>query len=299
MDRRAKRREKKRQNRAQAKKEARSLAARRPSELTLLLRSAARGAFGPCFVSSGWDDPGSPALVTVVVTRRLPTGELVPGTALVDRTCLGIKNAFASEPLEPRELTDYIAQLAEAHGGMLPCEPIVAQSVVFHARDYAQSLGFEPHRDFPAALFGPRPEVLVDTPWHAPEKPIYLSGPYDDTSTILSRLEKAVGFGNFEHIDLSAELSAEDEDEDFDLDDEIEHPLVHSPLERTVSRHGQAVQIYIYRGPQDAGWILELEDQTGGSTVWDGTFATDQAALDEAMRAIEQDGIASFSVDAL
>src|SRR5262245_63897791 len=103
MDRRAKRQAKKRQGREKAKKKAKALAARGPSELTLLVRAAARGPFGPCFVSEGWDDMKSPALVTVAVTRRLSTGELVPGTALVDRTCLGGKNGFASAPMEPRE----------------------------------------------------------------------------------------------------------------------------------------------------------------------------------------------------
>ncbi len=37
---------------------------------------------------------------------------------------------------------------------MVPCELAVAQSIVYNALDYAASLGFEPHPDFPEPLFG-------------------------------------------------------------------------------------------------------------------------------------------------
>jgi hypothetical protein len=56
------------------------------------------------------------------------------------------------------------------------------------------------------------------------------------------------------------------------------------------------VRICIYRGSTEDGWILEVEDHKGGSTVWDDRFATDQAALNEAIRTIETDGIGSFTL---
>jgi hypothetical protein len=77
------------------------------------------------------------------------------------------------------------------------------------------------------------------------------------------------------------------------MSDDIE--LIKSPLERKITRDGITVRICIYRGSEEAGWILEVEDQDGGSTVWDDRFPTDQAALDEAMQAIEADGIGSFA----
>lgn len=46
----------------------------------------------------------------------------------------------------------------------------------------------------------------------------------------------------------------------------------------------------IYRA-ENEDWILEVVDQHGNSTVWDDLFPTDQSALDEAMRTIDQDGI--------
>jgi hypothetical protein len=75
-----------------------------------------------------------------------------------------------------------------------------------------------------------------------------------------------------------------------DAADEITHSL----LEEKVTRDGVSVEIFIYRGTSEEGWILEVQDHEGGSTVWDDRFTTDREAHSEAMRAIEEDGISSF-----
>jgi hypothetical protein len=98
---------------------------------------------------------------------------------------------------------------------------VVVQSVVFHAIDYARRLGFEPDRDFPAELFGPRPAVLTVTPWHAADRPIFVSGPHDDTSRVIARLTTAVGPDGFDRINVFEELAVEgDDDDDEAWDDE-------------------------------------------------------------------------------
>jgi len=79
------------------------------------------------------------------------------------------------------------------------------------------------------------------------------------------------------------------------MDDEYE--IVMSPLSRKVTKDGFTVEIMIYHdGDDDDEWHLEVVDQEEGSTVWDDPFPTDQAALDEAMRTIEEEGIATFLV---
>jgi hypothetical protein len=70
--------------------------------------------------------------------------------------------------------------------------------------------------------------------------------------------------------------------------------ITHSPLEEKVTRDGVSVEIFIYRGAGEEGWILEVQDHEGGSTVWDDRFDTDREAHSEAMRAIDEDGISSF-----
>jgi hypothetical protein len=41
-------------------------------------------------------------------------------------------------------------------------------------------------------------------------------------------------------------------------------------------------------------WLLEVIDPAGYITGWAKSFTTDQAALDEAVHAIEEEGITSF-----
>ena len=98
------------------KKHARSNAARRPGEQELLLRAASRGAFGPCLVSVGWQDMSKPALVCLIVSRELPSGLVLPVVMLIDRTCLGVKDAFAAPALRPAEVAGLADRLGFAHG---------------------------------------------------------------------------------------------------------------------------------------------------------------------------------------
>jgi hypothetical protein len=193
---------KKLRKRRSAQKKARAKAQASGSKRRLLAQ-AVNAPFGPCALSHGWRDDGeTPELVTAVVTRRLPDGNLLPALAMVDRTCLGIKDAFVAPPVPVAGLDDFLEQVGVTHGGMEPCEALPVQSVVFHALDYSARLGFEPHRDFVEALFGPRPEELLPTPWHSPAKPFFVAGPYDDARRIMARLEAAVGPGGFDFVHL-------------------------------------------------------------------------------------------------
>ena len=70
--------------------------------------------------------------------------------------------------------------------------------------------------------------------------------------------------------------------------------IVMSPLCREIVQDGTKVQVDIYRGKNESGWILEVIDEENVSTVWDEPFDTDREALEEVMEVIEQDGIRSF-----
>jgi C4-type Zn-finger protein len=76
-----------------------------------------------------------------------------------------------------------------------------------------------------------------------------------------------------------------------------EPKLVFSPLCRRIKRKRSSVRVHIYRLERDNDWTLEVEDQAGGSTVWDEKFLTDEAALEEVMKVIETEGIDTFLVD--
>ena len=226
------------QKRQEKHKKRRELARRRdrdratslalPRSEARLIHRASSFPHGPSFISPEWRDLSEdfPGLVSILVTRRAPGGVLVPGFALVDRTCLGVKNGFVGRPANPLELIDFVAEIAEAHGDMEQCDVLVAQSVLYHAIDFARSLGFAPHRDFPEPLFGPRPEALLDTPLSRPSRPVYVPGPNDDVSRIIRQLDRAVGDAfTFCMPSLGDLLESDDpwlDDEDEDEDDEEE-----------------------------------------------------------------------------
>lgn len=44
----------------------------------------------------------------------------------------------------------------------------------------------------------------------------------------------------------------------------------------------------------DSGWTAEVVDQHNNSTVWDDEFESDQAALDQVLKDIREEGIEAF-----
>ncbi len=184
--------EKKKKQRLAAQAQRRAATAGPPS-LNVALRQAAAAPFGRAFMSASWRSE-EPELVTVVMTRTLADGSLVAGMVLVDRTCLGVKNGFAKYLELPIALEALVADIGDAHESeMEEVSVLEAQSVVFSAIDYAKSLGFAPHRDFPEAVFGPRPDALLDTPLARPERPLYIPGPTDDVVRIMRTIEPKGG----------------------------------------------------------------------------------------------------------
>jgi hypothetical protein len=74
---------------------------------------------------------------------------------------------------------------------------------------------------------------------------------------------------------------------------EDDYQLVMSPLRQSVTDKGHTIRIEIYREP-DTEWTLEAVDASNNSTVWEDLFATDQAALEEALRTVREEGIESL-----
>ena len=69
-----------------------------------------------------------------------------------------------------------------------------------------------------------------------------------------------------------------------------EYEIKYSTLCQKVTSDEKAVQVYIYEDGKD-GWILEVVDEYGNSTVWDDPFKTDDEALDEVFNTIEKESI--------
>ncbi|HEU4539344.1 MAG TPA: hypothetical protein VFS00_34730 [Polyangiaceae bacterium] len=223
-------RDKRRQKKLEKHKKKRQLAAARArrqlSSLApgykALVRAAAAAPPGPYWVGGDFrSTEHPPPLLTVATLRTLPGGRTVVATALLDRTCLGVKDAYAREISEGEWLA-MKEDLRQAHNGAFEeVDAATALSLVHHAVDYARRLGFEPHPDFPAAVFGPRPEPLADTAWANSPFPIYISGPDDDVGAVLRRLNAAVGQGRY-HFTPGEMGGLLDELDELDEEDEAE-----------------------------------------------------------------------------
>ena len=70
--------------------------------------------------------------------------------------------------------------------------------------------------------------------------------------------------------------------------------LVISGLSREYSQGESHVRIEIYRLEREEEWTLEVVAEDGNSTVWENTFVSARVALDEAIRAVDEEGVRSF-----
>jgi len=70
--------------------------------------------------------------------------------------------------------------------------------------------------------------------------------------------------------------------------------LVTSGLYKRITVEGHVISIEIYKLEHEKSWTLEIVDDEGTSIVWDDLFASDQAAIDEALNIIEKEGLSAF-----
>lgn len=123
-------------------------------------------------------------LCTAILSRQLPTGEVAYSVFLVDRYCLGVKDAFGGV-----RFRDEYRQMVE-------------RSV-----EYARGLGLEPHADYPrfSAMFGdidPEPASL-QVEFGKDGKPLFFAGPHDSPhkcQRIIETLRQSCGDDGFDYV---------------------------------------------------------------------------------------------------
>ncbi|HUY32951.1 MAG TPA: hypothetical protein VMV69_09230 [Pirellulales bacterium] len=177
----------------------------------------------------------------LVIARRTPAGQIACGVFLVDVFCLGVKNAFWK--VMGNAEYDTMIDKIETHGRLLEVAPEYFSKLVHCAADYAQSLGFAPHRDFRAArllLEGIDPSLCLDEfEFGKDGKPFYIRGPnesFDKARLIANHISALDG-----HFLVgvegpgSAMMGFDDEEED---EDEVPRakpalPYVEGPQSRS------------------------------------------------------------------
>ena len=139
-----------------------------------------------------------------LIVARQEHNRILVGSYLIDYWCLGVKDAMPPRKMGANEYEKFLEFCEDRFD-----EPFVeitleqAQSIVYGALDYAQSLGFKPHKDFNTKAqihLGLRPDTLLPIEFGKDGQPFFMSGPYDNVDKVIKTLEASVGIGNFNFI---------------------------------------------------------------------------------------------------
>ncbi len=198
----------------------------RPAVVSPLLRQLAvesaadapEPALVGCWVNQGWSHElgvtghpewprGSPSqgcwgLATVVVALAARGAKVSACSILVDTHCLGVKDAVPPRMMGRDKLGDFRRRVYGGYDAPPLDAPLdLAQHLVFGALEYARGLGFQPAPDFEGCVghlgtWSGRSSIRFGR--HG--KPMYVSGPYDDSDRVVRTLERSVGHGNFDFL---------------------------------------------------------------------------------------------------
>jgi hypothetical protein len=181
-----------------------------------------------CWISSDWKEQG---LITIVVARQHTTGNMTFGIYLVDMYCLGLKNTNAvfSKPHYDYEalLEDMYSQHEE---GRERIDYVLAHNIIYGAIAYAEDLGFKPEKDWALSQFILEEDTddieLIEVEFGKDGQPFFISGPYDNVNSIIAKLDKSVGAGNYHYLAELQGLSDFSIDDDFDDDEDDDDDFV-------------------------------------------------------------------------
>lgn len=177
------------------------------------------------WITQGWQKEDSGIMVLVV--KRRPNGRTEVSNFLVDRGCLGVKDAYYLDQATEEDV-ERIQRGETEDYNLEPIDPSRARAFVEAAVEYANRLGFAPPTEYRKAKRVlsdlPRGETREDFTFGRDGKPFYIQGPYDSdqrASTILAILEARLGEGGFGYL-LAAPLDSEEVDGDEDESGEEE-----------------------------------------------------------------------------
>lgn len=157
--------------------------------------------FYECFINGNWQDSG---LATIVICKEMPSGKFIIALYMVDIFCLGLKNTFYKFNLDSIEYNEFLKKFNENSEAPQSCDPIHVHNIIYGAIDYADEIGFKPHKDFDMTEYLLDPDLITyeidEIEFGNDGKPLYISGPDDNVPYIIRTLEKNVGEGNYHFI---------------------------------------------------------------------------------------------------
>jgi len=173
--------------------------------------------FHECYVNEDWQESG---MANIYISKKMPGGNFIIGLFLVDIYCLGLKNTFYQFNLSSVESKDLLKKFIEHYDSKLPpCDIALAHNIIYGGIDYAEEIGFKPHKDFGLTEFLLNPDLIDDgideIEFGKDDKPFFINGPDDNVARVLGVLNRTVGEGNYLFMEMDGP-----EDDDYEEDDE-------------------------------------------------------------------------------
>src|SRR5260370_27895552 len=142
----------------------------------------------------------------VLLSRQLPNGAIALAMFLVDRYCLGVKDALADITGRFTYESDYLGKM-RGQFQVRKLDPRAARKLIEGAVDYARQFGFPPHVDYHVArhLFGDLDggACAEEFEFGKDGKPIFIAGPHDTPERcrqIMSMLEHRYGPDGYHYL---------------------------------------------------------------------------------------------------
>jgi hypothetical protein len=219
-----KRQKKKEKQAAKRKAKHQQLVQVRSAGLPTRMAGASRYPVLDCWISDTVLEEG---LGYVCLSRKLPGQQVAFGLFLVDRYCLGVKNAVAE--IAARSVYDNrVTRQLRTEYGSHDMKPACARNFVEGAVAYARDLGLQPHSDYRTArlIFGDinAAECTEEFEYGKNGQPLFIAGPYDTEArcrTILATLARSRGPGGF-HYTIPLGSEAAQAMEALELEDALE-----------------------------------------------------------------------------
>lgn len=195
---------KKRTARRQKQKRARRIAADAAAAANprRIIRGARRMEPAGAWVESGWQQGVIPR---VSLAREAQSGNLLFVECLVDIRCLGLLGARYYTSVPPEDLENEILPRLYSPDPPLEISHELANEIIWGAVEYAEGLGFPPHRIFRDVQFALEPadalprEAGVEFGYNG--APLYMPAPWDSDpnrqAAVVKTLINSVGLGNF------------------------------------------------------------------------------------------------------
>ncbi|MCP4702952.1 MAG: hypothetical protein GY862_39735 [Gammaproteobacteria bacterium] len=167
-----------------------------------MMAAAAKAPIHQCLVPVELFEKG---IGDIVISKKMPDGDIAVSRFLLDVFCLGVKNAFFVV-ITQEEFNSQMEMLDE-HQPLENIHPTCVRKLIENCVDYADALGFHPHPDYKIAK-----EIFGDIEAGAcPQKyefgkdgmPWYISGPHETpekSQSIINRLRKKCGEDGFHYI---------------------------------------------------------------------------------------------------